>query len=486
MAELETQLRYQELSEFVGRTTDEAYLAKQQPKLNGLDEQIAKWRGALAELEAREADIRGQLAQLHPDDSSPWLPLADQRGCVSIAQRLVADLDSEVARYARPSDSTACLCRNTHARLHPLIDTLGQQVEKLTRLIDQYESAIQIEQLKAEAQHLARSQVELRATIEHLLERRQSRLRTSRARDIETDRANLPAGWQTRRAELERVRDELSFTITDHQRRLDELSARRETLSEQRAEVMNDQVLAALRQQLDEVTRQIERRQPVVSQRAYSAAPWRASDILAKLTDGRLREVRLTDHGRGAAAVNRHGNLIDQDDLNSVDRKLLAVSLQLAAVAGAAKWGLELPVLVADPFAQLPAAESSILALVLHDLARTGQQIVIVTAAQSVLDRLRAVGQSITSTTPISLPRRSSKLSHRPTSCFTTPTRSPWHWTTQLSASAFSATTRPTSSPKSTFTRLANYSTSTPRISPRRSIEPAYRAQLSTFGRHTS
>ncbi len=393
LAELETQLRYRELSEFVEREADEAHHADQQPALADLDEQIAKWRRTLAELEARDAAVRHRLSQLHPDESSPLLPLADQRACVSIARRLVADLDSEVARYARPTDSQACLCQHTHARLHPLVDTLAQQVDKLAHLVEQYEAAVEVEQLKSEAEHLARSQTALRGTIDQLLDRRQSRLRTSRVR--KTESLELPEDLQKLLAELDRRRSELNAKVVEGERHLADLAARGERIRRDRTELLNDSSLARLREQLESVNRRLESGNVETSRSVRSVAPWRASDILAKLTDGRLREIRLSDHGRAATVVNRTGHVVHQADVNDVDRRLVCLSLQLAAVAGTAEWGLELPLVVADPFAELPSAEASILTLVLHDWARAGHQVLLVTASQTVVDRLRSLGQPI-------------------------------------------------------------------------------------------
>lgn len=399
LAELESRLRYRELSDFVGRATDEAHRDEQQTSLTGLDEEIAKWRRSLSELKARESHLRTQLAQLHPDEASPLLPLADQRACVSIAQRLVADLDSEVARYARPGDSTACLCNHTHARLHPLVDTLGQQVAKLAQLVEQYEQAIELQQLQTEVRHLQRSQAEMQATVEHLLDCRQSRLRTSRVRDERTASDSTPAENQKLHAELQHRCGELSTRVAEGQRRVAELTAQGERLHRERTELLNDSALATLRQQLEELNRQLDANPATVAPRDRSVAPWRASDVLAKLTDGRLREVRLNQDGRQATAVTQDGVAIRHSELNCVDRRLLTLSLQLAAVAGAAQWGLDLPLVVADPFAELPAAQSAILALLLHDWARAGHQLLVVTGSPTAIERLRAVGQPVLSST---------------------------------------------------------------------------------------
>lgn len=404
LAELESQMRYHELSDYVGRATDEAHRDEQQTTLAGLDEEIAKWRRSLEELKARESQLRTQLAQLHPDEASPLLPLADQRACVSIAQRLIADLDSEVARYARPGDSSACLCRDTHARLHPLVDTLDKQVGKLAQLVEQYERAIELQQLQAEVRHLQRSQAEMQATVEHLLDCRQSRLRTSRVRDGQpVSRASL-AESQRLHTELQQRCGELSSQIAEQERRLAEVVAQGERLHSERTGLLSDSALATLRQQLEDVNRQLDARPAKRTPRAPSVAPWRASDILAKLTDGRLREVRLSENGRAATVVSQDGIAIRHVDLNCVDRRLLAISLQLAAIAGAAQWGLDLPLVVADPFAELPAAESAILALLLHDWARAGRQVLVVSGSPTAIERLKAIGQPILTSTRLQQP----------------------------------------------------------------------------------
>lgn len=395
LSELQTQLRYHELAEFVGRTTDQAHRETQQDRLAEVDEEIAKWRRTLADLEAREAKLRQRLSQLHPDDGSPLLPLADQRACVAIAQRLVADLDSEVARHARNGDSEACLCRQTHARLHPLVDTLSQQVGKLGRLIEQYEAAVEIEQLRAEVQHLGRSQAELRSIIDHLLDRRQSRLRSSRAREADADLRDLPDNWHQLQSDWEHRRTELQQRIADGERRAAELKSRRAGLERERATLHHASPLEELRRQLDAANRQIESGGRPDFRAAASVAPWRASDVLTKLSDGRLRELTLVDGGRRVKVLHRDGHSIGQHELNDVDRRLVTLSLQLAAIAGTAGWGLELPLVVADPFAQLPALQACILSLVLHDWAAEGHQVLLITASDTVLDRLRSIGQPV-------------------------------------------------------------------------------------------
>ncbi|MGI9456033.1 MAG: DUF4332 domain-containing protein [Aeoliella sp.] len=395
LSERESQLRYHELAEFVERATDKAHHTEQQPALAELDAQIDRWRKSLADLEAREANVRAELAHLHPDDSSPRLSLADQRASIAIAQRLVSDLDSEVARFARPGDSRACLCQQTHARLHPLVDTLAVQVDKVARLIEGYEAALELEQHKSEATHLARAQAELRATLNHLLDRRQAGLRTSRAR-TSPERVDCPTEEQRSfYSVLEQRRAELVDDIDTTDRRLAGVEARQQKLLGERAGLMDDNALDRLRHELDVVTQQLaigpSRQMPI----SASIAPWRASDILAKLTDGRLREVRLTHGGRELTAVDRHGAVQTRSQLSDIDLRLVGISLQLATVAAVARWDVRLPLVLADSFAGLPDSNSAILALVLHDFAGAGHQLVAFTSSQAAIERWRSMGQPI-------------------------------------------------------------------------------------------
>ncbi len=399
LAEIETEQRYRELADLVERTADQVHHAQRQDELAELDEEIDRWRGMLAELERREAQVRLTLSQRHPDEASPRLPIADQRATVAVAERLLSDLDSEVARLARADGRAECVCLHAHARLHPLVDTLGEQIDTMARLIGQYEAALTGVQLRAEANHLARSQAELRATLDHLLDRRQEGLRTSRSRkggDARLDTVPHPlahpqARWET----LQRQRGDLESQITTHTERLGSIESHIEQIRSERTRLMTDPVLTRLQAELDEINRKLQGVNAAQVAPAPTAAPWRASEILAKLTDGRLREVRLTQGGRSAEVVNRHGEASSAEDLSESDHLLLAVSLHLAAVAAVARWGTPLPLVLAEPFTGLSSQETAILALVLHDFARAGHQVVVFTTNTMALDRWRAAGQGV-------------------------------------------------------------------------------------------
>ena len=394
LAEVEAALRHGELERLVKRTTDEAHEASGQPQLEELDQQIDRWRITLADLEQREARIRGELAQHHPDESSQVLPIAEQRACISVAQRLMRDLDSEVARFAPSSKAGMCLCGDAHARLNPLVSTLARQIDALTHLVDQYEAAIRMTQLGDEAAHVARSQAEMRGHLDHLLSRRQELLRRSHLRrdaDLDAGAGEGPADG-VRRVDLERQAQALRAELTSCESNTAVHEKRCAEIEQQREELLDADRLARLRRELDEVTTSLQHGNAASRTDASPRPRWRGSELLSKLTDGRLREVRLTQNGRDAVVTDHIGRDIARDLLPDVDQRLLALSLHLASVSTLASWGTELPIVVVDPCHGLDDTQSAIVAVVLHDFARSGHQLYVVSQHTAAIDRWRQLG----------------------------------------------------------------------------------------------
>ncbi|MEM8864847.1 MAG: hypothetical protein AAGF31_04805, partial [Planctomycetota bacterium] len=196
LAQVESNLRYQAIAEETERAAASRVARVWRPRIDELESQLEQWRATLAELEAREAEVRSELSAIHPDDAEPSLPLADQRAGLAVARRLTEDLESEVARLARSTASDICVCRDAHPRMNPLVDTLGKQLTRLAELAEQQERALHVQSLRSEAAHLSRSQDDLRKQLDHLLERRQTLWRTTRARpedDVREDISELNA-----------------------------------------------------------------------------------------------------------------------------------------------------------------------------------------------------------------------------------------------------------------------------------------------------
>jgi len=232
---------------------------------------------------------------LQPIESTAVLPLADLRAGLAVTERLVGELQSEIARFARNS-SSICVCRDVHPRLLNLISLLEKQVSRLTTLNGVHERAIRWQELQSEVLQLAHSQADLRDQLGRLLQR-------------------------------------------------------------------------------DEHT------------------TFRSSDCLARLTNGRLIKLKLVSGGRRACVVDDRAQTLPVESLSRADQQLVAISLQLAIVAGIGKAGLALPLILDEPFAFLDDPQAAILAGVLRDFA--GPQVFVFTQRQAALEQFRTWGATI-------------------------------------------------------------------------------------------
>lgn len=406
LSAIEARLRYEAISEAVNRETDRRDLSTLTPQLDDLEQQIERWRETLAELEQRESRVRSELAAIHPDDCSPTISLEDQRAGLTVCQRLLYDLEGEVARLARAADSNACVCRDAHPRINPLVETLAKQVSRLVDLSDQQELAFKAQLLKSELEHLMRSQGDLQQQLEHLLSRRQELWRTTRAKRDAT--VAVPREDDDRRLrprpDLENELAELERELADIDASLERLAARRRERHDQRTHLLSAPEFESLQAELSEVQRRL-RETPAVEAAHYRPAdktsPWRASELFARLTDGEWTGLRLVRDGRELAATDRYGRQLPARELPSAERRLAALALRLSMVATAADCGVTLPLVLDDPFAGLNAKQSSTLATVLEDFGRSGRQTFVSTGDSAALSRFTSLGVNMLRHEPV-------------------------------------------------------------------------------------
>lgn len=412
LASVESHLRYRAIAEQTERAASAREASDWRSRIEELEAQIGQWRGTLSELEGRQAEVENELSVIHPDDAEPALPLADQRAGIAVACRLVEDLESEVARLARSAASDACVCRDAHPRLNPLVDTLGKQLTRLAELAEQQEQALHVQALRGEAAHLSRSQDDLRKQLDHLLGRRQALWRTTRARP-EEDLRNL-AGREDAadRVGLEEHRSELVGEIDALANQLGRLTQEREAVAKRRTGLLSDATLESLQSELNELQARLRAPQPGPMRVARSVAPWRASEWFAKLTDGKYSGLRLTAGGRQLLALGRGREETRIESLPPAEQRLAAFSLRLALVAGFAERGIRLPLILTEPFdgpyelsesgfvplrfestdTGLTSRQIAILANVLDDFGRLGFQVLVFTDNAIALERFRALG----------------------------------------------------------------------------------------------
>ena len=143
--------------------------------LDRLDAEIARCRQMLADLQTREGAVRRELAEVHPDGTADSVAsLAEQRATVGVLERLLDDLDAEVAGLARSHEPGRCIAVDAHGRMLPVAQMLRQQLYALCGQVTEQERAVRRVQLQAELRQLLARQTDLSEQLEHLLERRQS------------------------------------------------------------------------------------------------------------------------------------------------------------------------------------------------------------------------------------------------------------------------------------------------------------------------
>ena len=403
-AEVSARTRFRELEMQANQAAHASDLPAHTLRLDEIDDHIQRWRATLHDLERRESQVRSELARQRPIDSSAELPLADQRAALAVTERLLKDLQSEIARFAQPTAPGACVCRDVHPRLHPLATLLDQQVRRLTALTDEHERSVRAQELLSEAQHLTRSQAELRDQLEHLQTQRESlsrRARPRRWRSAEATETAVPLEHSTESSQpLERKRHELSSTLEELRRRLRDLDQRHQRALTERTTILSDRVLEQKQAELAEIQRRLQPSRHFHEPPHYVLEPshherhgTRSSDYLAQLSDGQFIELKLTSDGRRAVAVDRHARRCPVESLPLAEQQLVALSLTLAIIAGLSESGFQLPVILDEPFAHLDDSQTAILAGVLRDFS--GQQVFVFTDRQAALEHFRGSGITV-------------------------------------------------------------------------------------------
>jgi hypothetical protein len=436
LAELAARLRYFSLETEARPTRPEDGEALR-AAMERLDPEIARCRQMLADLQSREANVRRELAEVHPDGTADGAGrLAEQRATVGVLERLVDDLDAEVAGLARSHEPGRCIAADAHARMLPVAQMLRQQVYALCGQVTEQERSVRRAQLRAELRQLARAQSDLSEQLEHLLERRQElsyeaqlagrsaamppqtpvagHCRCERHDEFlrQADEALLGRGGRmrledearTQRGELESQRRQLRESGDAVTREIASLTARWESLQQERAGAAGRTSLDELRSELERLEAELNRSLrasagPLVPMPATAGvAPrrvWKASDALAQLTGGQLTQIRISREGRAATIVDREGRLLVIDDLSPQQRDQLYLALVLALSSSLAQRGVELPLVLDEPFLRQDAAAAAAMASVLAEFAREGRQVIVCTEGREAVRRLESLGVDV-------------------------------------------------------------------------------------------
>ena len=189
----------------------------------------------------------------------------------------------------------------------------------------------------------------------------------TRCRQALADLRTRAVAWQTELAALGQ--------------KISQIESEWKRLQQERAGLIGSATIEAKRAEFDRLESIL---QPALNARVHDPArpagnEWRASDVLAQLTDGQLVQICLTHQRTTATIVDSEGRPLSPEQLSSAQRDQLYVALTLALVSSYAMRKINLPLILDEPFLRLDAAAAVVMAGVLEEFARAGHQLLVFT-----------------------------------------------------------------------------------------------------------
>jgi len=430
LAEQEARLRYFSLETTIQRDASDQETPQSRQQLEELDAEIARCRLALGDLQTREAIVRTELARLSSDGTADAVTcLADGRTTLSVMEHLLDDLDAEISQLARAHEPGRCYGTDAHAKLSPVAEILRQQVYTLCGQLTEQERIARRQEVSAESRQLLRSQTDLGERLELLLSRRESLIQQSRqigqhvalsplppvvdhcrcdhhgpfvadSNSYRLGSASRPRAENEsheRRNRLERERCQLVEKLTNLQQDIDRLESHWKNLQNQRSGLLGtapiEQQQAELKRLEAIINKSLEPTTAPLESSRFGV--WRASDVLAQLTDGQLVQIHLERHGRRATVVDRAGRNLEIESLTLAQHDAIYLALTLALVGSYAQRGIRLPLILDEPFLRQDSASAAAMAGVLEEFARAGHQLLVFTEDRDAQRRFSSLGTQI-------------------------------------------------------------------------------------------
>jgi hypothetical protein len=135
-----------------------------------------------------------------------------------------------------------------------------------------------------------------------------------------------------------------------------------------------------------------------------SQKSWSASDILTQLTDGQWVQIRARDGGHPTSSsqsshtllvVDREGQSRNPETLTDAEQDQLNLALILALVAAYAQRGIELPLLLDEPFLRQDQAAATAMVKLLHQFSHAGPQLLIFTENRHAMRQFQSLRSQI-------------------------------------------------------------------------------------------
>ena len=427
LSELDTRLRYLTLRSRSPnkRNTHKSDLVPHQ--LAQLDKEITTCRRTLAGIQSQVNATRTKLAQSNPDGTADRVTcLDDSRTVLGSVEQLLDELDSEVAQLASANEPSRCVGHDAHARLTPVTRILREQIYTLCGQLTEQERIFRCGQLNTELRQLERLQGNMGERLDLLLANRETFVRQDQqagtpvfatpqtpvpdhcccdhhgpfvsSSDVQAMGSTTSEGdMHARRDAIEHNRtlllDELNALTHD----IEQAEGRWKELQKQRMHLMGGTVFKKQQDELERLEKMIAGiLQPSLPQASHSkSASWRASDVLAQLTNGNLVQIRLEWHHRRALVIDKGGRALSTDKLSKAQHDQLYLALTLALVNSYAQQGIQLPLVLDEPFLRQDEGASLIMAGVLEEFAQAGHQVLAFTEDHRVQNRFTGLGAEI-------------------------------------------------------------------------------------------
>lgn len=135
-----------------------------------------------------------------------------------------------------------------------------------------------------------------------------------------------------------------------------------------------------------------------------------ASSFLAQLSGGDLRRLQIARRTRRAFVVGRSGKALPVKSLSPSERDLVYLSLCFALVSAFRRQGVDLPLVIDEPFVRLDRRAIATRCETLFELGSHGQQALVFTARRDAAERFAELGATRHDMTQLREPREEPTL----------------------------------------------------------------------------
>jgi hypothetical protein len=380
-------------------------------RLHAVRRQMQRWRRVQRDVLRRRARLRREmLSWAHNAGAPTRLGSGAHSHLASIEQRL-ANLQTEIQLLAQ-TPGIEVGKRDTSLRCSTQIAATREEVYQLCRELNRQYLDERRESIAAELRQLRRCYVEVASQLQRLATRR-----TRLERALETQNAAL--------APVRRRRQEAAAQLRESESRLAQLHAERQALEELTSGKQGPP-WDVRRRNLEAIVREIDvRLDRLIAAGAKGSPRWpehdvepktaviiaESSEYLRRLTSGQFVRIHLR-HDQTLQIEDAEGEFFALDDCGrslrgkheaqgislsarrSVrDRVHLAVCFSLADAY--ARSGVQLPLILDEPFLNLDGAQAQRLAETLRDFAARGRQVLVFTCSEQAARLFRRMEVSV-------------------------------------------------------------------------------------------